>query len=305
MAGFFRGFSDSVFKGLCSMQTQLIPCSILSFCVVGLFAASPAMCQEKPVDMNSLLKTFSDEFVEITPGKGKFPASFVMGTDGGREEEAPAHKVTFAVSFHMAKYEIPQNLYEAVMGSNPSKWKGKRNSAEMFTWDDANEFCKRATKLMREAKLLAADEEVRLPTEAEWEYCCRAGTSTAYHFGDEATRPGDAGNKASILDEYGWHTGNAAGNDPPVGAKKPNAWGLYDMHGYLWEFVSDAWHDSYEGAPADGSARTSGDAKPRRIVRGGSWKDKYDLLRSASRRSIAATSKDDAIGFRCVKAKVK
>lgn len=259
---------------------------------------------ESPEDA-ALLKTFNQEFVEITPGQGKFPASFQMGSDQGPGSEKPAHKVTFARSFHMAKYEVPQNLYEAMMGNNPSKWKGKRNSVEMFTWDDANEFCRKATQEMRKAKLIAADEEIRLPTEAEWEYCCRAGTTTAYHFGDAATKEGDAGNKASLLDEYGWHTGNAAGNDPPVGAKKPNAWGLYDMHGYLWEFVSDAWHDSYDGAPTDGSVWTSTDAKASRVVRSGSWKDRHEHLRSAARRPIPLTAKDDAVGFRCVKAKLK
>lgn len=251
-----------------------------------------------------LLKTFAGEFVEITPGKGKFPASFDMGTKDGPMSETPVHKVTFDHSFFIAKYEVPQNLYEAVMGANPSRWKGPRNSAEMFDWDDANEFCKRITRLLREAKLIAEGEEIRLPTEAEWEYCCRAGTTTAYSFGDKATKPDDVGNKASLLDEYGWHTGNAAGNDPPVGAKKPNPWGLYDMHGYLWEFVADAWHENYEGAPADGSARRSDDPKAKRVVRSGSWKDRHEHLRSAARRPVDAAAEDDAIGFRCVKAKV-
>jgi len=263
------------------------------------FAQQPAA---KP-DSLTLLKTFQSEFVEITPGKGKFPAKFTMGSADGPENERPPHEVTLASAFHIAKYEVPQNLYEAVMGNNPSRWKGPRNSAEFFTFADANEFCARITKMMRAAKLIDAAEEIRLPTEAEWEYCCRAGSTTAYSFGDKATNDTDSGNKATLLSVYAWHTGNAAGNDPPIGAKQPNPWGLYDMHGYLNEFVSDAWHDSYAGAPADGRSWASDDPQAKRIVRGGSWKDRYDAHRSGFRTAVPAAVRDDAIGFRCVKAK--
>ena len=250
-----------------------------------------------------LLKTFDAEFVQITPGKGGFPASFVMGTETGPATERPAHKVTFAGSFSIAKYEVPQNLYEAVMGDNPSKWKGPRNSAEMVSFGDARKFCSKLTGLLCDARILASDEEIRLPTEAEWEYCCRAGTSTAYSFGDSAAKPGDAAAKTSLLDEFAWHTGNAAGNDPPVGAKKPNAWGLYDMHGYLWEFVEDGWHETYALAPADGSAWVDR-AIPLYTLRSGSWKDGPEALRSAFRKSFRSEGKDDAVGIRCVKATV-
>ncbi|HEY3967328.1 MAG TPA: formylglycine-generating enzyme family protein [Planctomycetaceae bacterium] len=252
-----------------------------------------------------LLKVFNAEFVSITPGEKRFPKSFVMGTEKGPATEEPAHTVSFGYSFAMAKYEVPQNLYEAVMGENPSQWKGPRNSVEMFDFNAAQAFCRKATARMRDAKLLAADEEIRLPSEAEWEYCCRAGTTTAYSFGDSAVKPEDADVKASVLSEFAWHTGNAAGNDPPVGAKKPNAWGLYDMHGYLWEFVSDGWHDTYAQAPTDGKSWASSERPPRRVIRGGSWKDRHEALRSAHRRPIAEDAKDDAVGFRCVKAKVK
>ncbi len=253
-------------------------------------------------DVLKLLKTFSDEFMRIMPGEKDFPARFVMGSATGPESEQPAHEVSIRHGFSIAKYEVPQNLYEAVMGENPSKWKGPRNSVEMFSFQEAIEFCKKITAMLREAKLLAGDEEVRLPTEAEWEYCCRAGTSTAYSFGDSAVKEGDAGNKASVLDEFGWHTGNAAGNDPPVGAKKPNPWGLYDMHGYLWEFVSDTWHETYNDAPTDGRSWTA-TGEARRVIRGGSWKDRHESLRCAHRRPIEADAKDDAVGLRCVKAR--
>ncbi|MBC7815904.1 MAG: formylglycine-generating enzyme family protein [Planctomycetaceae bacterium] len=279
---------------------------VVHLVAVTLAGEQPVKPTAKPTKAE-LLKRFSDEFVEIAPGEKSrdgsitFPSKFRMGSDQAASEK-PAHEVTIKHRFAIAKYEVPQNLYEAVMGANPSKWKGPRNSVEMFSWQEARDFCGKITELLRAEKLLGEDEAIRLPTEAEWEYCCRAGTSTVYSFGDSATKDGDAGNKASVLDEFGWHTGNAAGNDPPVGAKKPNAWGLYDFHGYLWEFVEDSWHDNYDGAPTDGRAWT--DAAPKKIVvRSGSWKDHYSKLSSSARKSLPLTEGDDAIGFRCVKAK--
>lgn len=331
---------------------------------------SPVMANE--AETAELLKVFADEFVSITPGEGKFPASFLMGSKEGDASEQPQHEVTFKYQFAIAKFEVTQNLYMAVMGNNPSKWKGPRNSVEMMSWKDANEFCRKATQLLRDRKLIGAEEVIRLPSEAEWEYCCRAGTSTKYSFGNEAQPDGEESfdiiltgfgdNKiemikvvrdatklglkeakdlveslpkplrlvlsekelaalktqidaaggtykvrpALLLDRYGWHTGNAAGNDPPVGALKPNPWGLYDMHGYLWEFTADEWHPNYSGTPADGTAAKPVEGENKFIVmRSGSWKDKFDKLTSTARRKVSVTAGDDAIGFRCVRAKVR
>lgn len=212
-----------------------------------------------------------------------------MGDDAGPEAERPAHRVTIEHRFEIARYETPQNLWEAVMGRNPSRWKGMRNSVEMLSYGDALDFCRRATLAMRKAKLIAEDEVVRLPSEAEWEYAARAGSTGRYSFGDDAAK----------LGEYGWYHGNAAGNDPAVGAKQPNAWKLYDVHGYLWEWCADCWHDDYRGAPADGSAWIAGD-DPRRVLRGGSWKDGAEKLTSSFRRAAEPTLRDDAVGLRCV-----
>lgn len=190
-----------------------------------------------------LLRTFRSEFVDVPEGP------------------------------KVAKYEVTQELWEKVMGANPSRWKGRRNSVELLSYADAVDFCGKVTGLLREAKLIDAAEEVRLPTEAEWELFAKAGTSTAWSFGDDV----------KDLDAHAWHTGNAAGNDPPVGAKKPNPWGLYDIHGYLWEWCSTA----------DGGA----------VLRGGSWKDPAEKLKTAFRRPARKELKDDAVGLRCVLAR--
>tara|TARA_Y100000588_G_scaffold24736_1_gene24715 strand:- start:2896 stop:3798 length:903 start_codon:yes stop_codon:yes gene_type:complete len=279
--------------------------------VVVLTIALIASAQDKKTDKKSpmttaqrqsLLKTFNEEFVAITPGKGQFPATFVMGSDKGDASEKPARTVRLVGGFSIAKYEVPQNLWEAVMGKNPSKWTGPRNSVEMLSWQEAVAFCARATAMMRSMKLIGANEEIRLPTEAEWEYCCRAGTTTDYSFGQDARGKSDTGNKASLLDPFGWHTGNAAGNDPPVGALKPNPWGLYDMHGYLWEFVADAWHPDYTGAPKDSGAWDGSKKYSSRVIRSGSWRDRYSSLKSTTRLPLPDHVKSDAIGLRCVKA---
>jgi formylglycine-generating enzyme required for sulfatase activity len=203
-----------------------------------------------PQEPSDLLKTFRDEFVSIPAGKL-------------RDAAVPA--------FKMGKYEVPQNLWESVTGSNPSRWKGRRNSVEMLSYDDAVEFCRKVTAQLRGAKLIDDTQVVRLPSELEWEYAARAGTSTKYSFGDSD----------KDLGEHAWFHGNAAGNDPPVGAKKPNPWGLYDVHGYLWE-----WCEGH-------------------VIRGGSWKDDADALTSSSRKDVPAETKDDAIGLRCVLASEK
>jgi len=263
---------------------------ILRAWLVAVLVVSPA-----PDDTAKLLKTFRDEFVAITPGENGVAASFSMGNASGAENERPVHEVTIKYSFQIARYEVPQNLWEAVIGENPSRWKGPRNSVEMLSFTHALEFCRKTTELLRGAKLIDADQIIRLPSEAEWEYVARAGTKTAYSFGDDAKE----------LGAYAWFTGNAAGNDPAVGAKKPNPWKLFDVHGYLWEWCADAWHDTYTGAPADGSAWTRGGDSQRRVLRGGSWQDTAEKLTSSFRRAAPIKLQDDGVGLRCVLARLE
>lgn len=227
-----------------------------------------------PPSETQLLKTFRSEFVAISPGTGPFPKTQKLGVR--------LKSFEFSDKFEISKFETTQELWEAIMGSNPSRWKGKRNSVENLTYAEVREFCRKATDKLRELKLIDSNESVRLPTETEWEYCTRAGTESEYSFEDPTK-----------LSDYAWHTGNAAGNDPPVGAKKPNPWGLYDVHGYLWEWCQGDFKEELDEASDQETADVG-------VIRGGSWKDQAMFLQSSSRRLWSRDQRDDAVGFRCV-----
>ncbi len=247
----------------------------------------------KPAD--AILKRFISECVSITPGSKNFPLEFPMGRHFEGPMALPEHTVKMSQPFRICKFETTQELYAHVMGSNPSRWKGPRNSVESMGYTDAETFCTKLTTRLQAAKLIEATEIVRLPTEAEWEYCCRAGTDTRYSFGDAAGVETDKDPIASILDQYAWHTGNAAGNDPAVGVLKPNPWDLFDMHGYLWEYVTDSEVVQESDDKSNPAAKTA-----TRIIRGGSWKDRASHLTSGARRLVSITETSDAVGFRCV-----
>lgn len=263
---------------------------MLAFVLAAAILAADPSGPPETQSTEKLLRTFRDEFVHIQPGEGPFPVRSMAGRNSADRSEGPVHQLRIAYDFYMAAYEVPQNLYEAVMGNNPSRWVGPRNAVEMISYEDAVEFCRRVTTMLRELDLIAETQVVRLPSEAEWEYCARAGSDRLYCFGDDPEE----------LDKYAWYQGNASGNDPPVGAKLPNAWGLYDMHGYLWEWCSDYWHSSHAGATGDGTPRRVRGDPRRRAVRGGSWKDPAERLYCCSRRSAFTTTRDDALGMRCV-----
>jgi formylglycine-generating enzyme required for sulfatase activity len=264
-----------------------------------LLGLSPSLDAKGPVEVKGreeeVLRLFVKELVVLTPGQGKFPRSLQMGSSGDAPAtEKPPVEVTFPNDFAVSKYEVTQELYLVVMGNNPSRWEGPRNSVEMTSWDDAVTFCKKLTIELRKRGLIGEDEEVRLPSEAEWEYACRAGTTTRWYFGDSA----------DDLGAHSWYRDNSKGHDPPVGQKKPNAWGLYDFHGYISEWCADSWHPTHEGADRTGKPRLDLESKDR-VIRGGSFADPPEEHRSAFRSPKAIDFKSDRLGFRCVKAKVK
>ncbi len=220
------------------------------------------------------------EFVLIPGG------SFMMGSpdneEGRYDNEGPQHRVTLK-PFYMMTTEVTQKMWVEVMGSNPSYLKGDNLPVEKVSWNDCQEFLK---------KLNQRDpgKGYRLPTESEWEYACRAGTTTRYY----------TGNSEQDLARAGWYLGNSDLKTHPVGQKTPNAWGLYDMHGNIWEWCEDRYHDSYNGAPIDGSAWLT-PAGSYRVLRGGCWGNVTEFCRSAYRRSNTPDNRNHSSGFRVVR----
>jgi len=207
------------------------------------------------------------KLVRIRPGK------FMMGGEEGQ------HEVTLSKPFYVGVTEVTQEQYQAVMGTNPSSFKGATNPVDSVSWNDATEFCKKLSEKSRQA--------VRLPTEAEWEYACRAGSKTKFCFGDA-----DEG-----LGDYAWYLDNSGDMMHPVGQKKPNAWCLYDMHGNAWEWCADGYGDYPDGAVTDPQGAASGS---RRVLRGGSWYCVTDNCRAAYRRGGGPDYRGNRSGFRVV-----
>lgn len=212
------------------------------------------------------------ELVKIPSG------SFMMGSPEGEgySDEHPQHEVTIK-EFYMSKYPVTQEQYRAIMGENPSYFKdGDQLPVEQVSWDDAREFCQKLSE--------QTGKEYRLPTEAEWEYACRAGTTTKYYFGDDIT-------------EQQANYGSYIRKTTIVGKYPPNDFGLYDMHGNVWEWCEDDWHDDYEGAPTDGSAWVP-ERNDRKVARGGSWDDYPAYGRSAFRNNPSRDTRNGRLGFR-------
>jgi len=203
--------------------------------------------------------------------------SFEMGSNSGDADENPVHRVTIGRAFAMGKTEVTQGQWEAVMGNNPSEFAGYGYNypVEHVSWDDAQEYIRKLN-----AK---TGKQYRLPTEAEWEYACRAGGTYAYCGGDDP-------------DSVGWYDGNSGKQPQPVGQKQANSFGLYDMSGNVWEWVEDRYHGSYSGAPTDGSA-WQGDGA-RRALRGASWISGPQALRAANRDGNAPAVRKVILGFR-------
>ena len=196
----------------------------------------------------------------------------------GNDDEKPQHQVQIK-SFAIGKYEVTQEQYHALMGVNPSRFKGRTLPVEQVSWDDAQEFVKKLS-----AK---TGRNYRLPSEAEWEYVARAGSTTDFSLG----------NDVKLLAKYAWFDQNSDDKTHPVGLKKPNSFGLYDMHGNVWEWTQDCWNDNYVGAPTDGSSWTERFCSLL-VVRGGSWFNYQSGLRSGGRFRYSSRFRNDNVGFR-------
>jgi len=223
------------------------------------------------------------EMVVIPAGR------FEMGSNGGRWEEKPVHTVSVPM-FALAKTEVTQGQWQALMGTNPSYFVARHGKkcgddcpVENVSWNNAQAYVKRLSE--------RTGQRYRLPSEAEWEYACRAGDRHEYCGGDS-------------LDNLAWYSGNSRTSGflgyertQPVARKQANAFGLYDMNGNVWEWVEDCWNDSHSGAPTDGSARTSGSCGMRPL-RGGSWVNSPIDMRVTTRLRSDTTNRGDNIGFR-------
>ncbi len=231
--------------------------------------------------------------------------TFQMGSNDGSNNEKPVHTVNVK-AFYMSKYETTIAEYLACVqdgGCKPPEWLESGNKYNIHTGSD--DYYKRAGMSennknhpitgvsWNDAKTYEVwlskktGKEYRLPTEAQWEYACRAGSVGKYSFG----------NDKSQLGNYGWYGDNSGKTTHPVGGKKPNAWGLYDMHGNVWEWLEDEYHDSYSGAPVDGSAWLSGGSNAR-LGRGGSWSFDDSWLLCAVRAGGGTTGGGSHLGLR-------
>ena len=207
---------------------------------------------------------------------------FMMGHAESAGIDQTKHLVRITKPFHLGAFEVTQEQYEKVMGKNPSDSKGPTNPVENVSWDDAVEFCRKLSELPEEK---AAGHVYRLPTEAEWEYACRAGTTTKFSFGDDESRFG----------QHAWFDENSGEKTHPVGEKKPNAWGLYDMHGNVSEWCQD-WHGDYPSEPVtDPTGPTTGSL---RVNRGGSWGSVAWSCQSGFREGYYPTNRYSSLGFR-------
>jgi len=221
------------------------------------------------------------EFVWIRPGKFNMGSPF---DENGRKLNERQHEVTLTKGFWIQTTELTQAQWKAVVGPNPSHFKSDPNfPVEQVSWDDLKEFLRKLNERCR-SKLenLKAD----LPTEAEWEYACRSGSARRWSFGDDET----------TLGEYAWFVANSGNKTHAAGLKKPNAWGLYDMHGNVWEWCKD-WHGEYGGDAVDPKGLEKG---RHRVLRGGAWYSELATVRSADRYWHNPSYRSSNVGGRIV-----
>jgi formylglycine-generating enzyme required for sulfatase activity len=210
--------------------------------------------------------------------------AFIMGSPADemdRSNDETQHLVTISKPFWMGKTEVTQGQWQAVMGNNPSGFKCNDLPVERVSWDDAVSFCKKLTERAKAAGTLPAGYEYRLPTEAEWEYACRAGSTGSF--------------AGTGVDDLGWYSSNSDRKIHAVGTKQANAWGLYDMHGNVWEWCQDRYEVYPEGAVTDPTGPATG---ANRVCRGGCWLIGAKGCRAAYRGRGQPGSRNNFMGFR-------
>jgi formylglycine-generating enzyme required for sulfatase activity len=217
------------------------------------------------------------------------PGEFLMGsseTEAERSNDEQQHRVRITRPFYLGVFPVTQGEYVRVIGTNPSYFRGdERRPVENVSWDEATEYCQKLTETERAAGRLPSGWNYRLPTESEWEYACRVGTATKYSFGDDEERLGD----------YAWFKENSGGKTHPVGEKSPNAWGLYDLHGNVWEWCTDSYGAYQSGEVTDPSVPSAGSYP---VFRGGGWNGGAWYCRSADRCWNEPSFRDRFLGFR-------
>jgi formylglycine-generating enzyme required for sulfatase activity len=236
-------------------------------------ALAPAAVTQTPADPTPYINSIGMTFNPVNPGE------FIMGSpadEPGHDADETQHKVRLTKPFLLSVYQVTQAEFTAVMGSNPSYFRGDDLPVESISWDEAVAFCKKLSEL--------EGKTYRLPTEAEWEFACRAGATGPY--------AGD-GN----LDDIGWYLGNAGSETHPVGSLQPNAWGFYDMQGNVWEWCAD-WYGPY--AAGDATDPTGPASGTTRVLRGGSLDYGPEFARAAFRNWYTPETKLYYIGFRVV-----
>jgi formylglycine-generating enzyme required for sulfatase activity len=239
----------------------------------GAGARTEAPSKELVVDLGAGAKL---EMIRIPAGE------FKMGSPG-KTEIAEQHRVRISKPFYLGKYPVTQWQWFVVMDDNPSKFSmDKKRPVENVTWEDCQVYLRKLNATTRRQ-----NDTFALPTEAQWEYACRAGSTTEFCFGDEA----------SALREYAWYAANSDGKTHPVGEKKPNAWGLYDMHGNVNEWCQDWFDDRYYGkSPTDDP--TGPETGSFRVVRGGGLTSSASSCGSAVRRCVEPAERGPSVGLR-------
>lgn len=227
---------------------------------------------------------------------GQFTMGSPSGEAGRDQDEGPQTQVTIEPGFWIGKYEVTQKEYLAVTGNNPSNnTEDPSRPVEKVSWNEAMDFCETLTQQARAANQLPPGFHFRLPSEAEWEYACRAGAATRFSFGEDKSY--------SFLENYAWFVHNSDSTTHPVGMLRPNPWGLFDMHGNVWEWCLDRWEGFLPGgAITNRPSRTEGTL---RVARGGSWLYEGWACRSANRDDLSPANRCSDVGFRIVLASLE